>query len=298
MGMFDNYYQNQNPMGGYYYNPQAVPQQKIPNVLTEEEIKELRQTQDSFRLNLTTRETMQAACNHRLPDGTSDSLVFDPTTGTARCTICGYEFSPIDENTSIEEINDDVKRITNILQTIKLMYIDLPADASRSFFQIIPLIEKVPKLFEFAAKNFNKHEFNSWQYNNGSVGAMTMLNNIQAMFNPGFGGFGQPMYGQPVQQPMMNPMQQPMYGQPVQPQPMMNPQAPMQPMQQPAGAGVVPGVNPFGYPGASQVQQPVVNQGYAYQPGQPNPVSATVSAPEAPAPAAQETATVQQSVTV
>ena len=281
MGMFDYQYQQQ-PMGGYYYNQQVVPQQKIPNVLTDEEIKELQQTQDVFRLNLTTREAMQAACNHRLADGTSDSLVFDPTTGTARCTICGYEFTPIDESTSIEEIKDAAITLTNILQTIKLMYVDMPADAARTYFQIIPLIEKVPKLFEFAAKNFNKHEFSQWQYNNGSVGAMAMLSNINAMFNGG--GFAPQQYGQPVQQPMMGaPMGQPM----------MQPQAPV--MQQPVG--VVPGVNPFGYPGASHVPQQPVNQGYAYQPGQPTPVVATVQAPEAPK-AENETATVQQSVTV
>lgn len=283
--MFENNFYQQN-QGGYYYNPQTVPQQKIPNFLTDEEIKELQQTQDVFRLNLTTRESLQAACNHRTPDGTQDSLLFDPATGTVRCSICGYEFSPIDDTTSIEEIKDACKTITDILQTIKLMYIDMPADAAKTYFQIIPLIEKIPKLFEFAAKNFNKHEFNSWNYNNGSVGAMTMLNNIQAMFNPGFNPG--PMYGQ-----------QPMYGQPIaQPnpafagQPMMQPQAPLQ---QPVG--VVPGVNPFGYPGASQVPQQPVNQGYAYQPGQPATVTATVQAPEAPS-TDNNTATVQQSVTV
>jgi hypothetical protein len=260
-------------MGGYYWNPQQVQAQpKVMNALTEDEIKQLQQTSNQFSLGLTEKESLQAACTHRVADGSHDSLVFDPVTGVARCTICGYEFRPVDENTDISEIKDSAEKIVDILQTIKLLYTDLPANAAREYFQIIPLIMKTPQLFEFAAKNFAKHEFNSWQYNNQNMGGIAMLQNLGAMF-----GGGQPMMG--AQQPMMG---QPMGGQFVG-----YPQA--APMGQPM-MGAQVGANPFGFAGASQ--QPV-NPGYQYQPGQvQQPVQPTVAAPvAAEAAPAQEAAT-------
>lgn len=255
---------NQQQMGGYFWNPQQVQAQpKVMNALTEDEIKQLQQTSNQFSLGLTEKESLQAACTHRVADGSHDSLVFDPITGVARCTICGYEFRPVDENTDISEIRDSAEKIVDILQTIKLLYTDLPANAAREYFQIIPLIMKTPQLFEFAAKNFAKHELNSWQYNNQNMGGIAMLQNLGAMF-----GSGQPMMG----------AQQPMMGQPMNNQFVGYPQQPM--MGQPMMMGAQPGVNPFGYAGASQ-QQPV-NPGYQYQPGQvQQPVQPTVAAPVA-----------------
>ena len=279
---FGNFQQPTMGMGGYMYNPQMIQQQpKVMNVLTDEEIKTLQQTANQFSLGLTEKESLQAVCNHRKADGSEDSLVYDQLTGIARCTICGYEFRPVDENTSIDDIRDLCDKTVDILQTIKLLYTDLPANAAREYFQIIPLIKKIPQLFEFAAKNFAKHEFNSWQYNNQNMGGIAMLQNLAAAF-----GAGQPMMmGQPAMQPMGQPMMggvQPMMGQPMT-------------MGQPA-------VNPFGFPGASQP----MNQGFAYQPGQVQPqVAPTVPTPapaaapaEATAPAAAPTETVQAKVTV
>lgn len=279
----------QQPMG--YYNGQVVQQQpKVMNVLSDEEIKQLQQTSNQFSLGLTEKEMLQSACNHRVADGSHDSLVFDPLTGIARCTICGYEFRPVDENTNNDDIKEASERIVDILQTIKLLYTDLPANAAREYFQIIPLIKKVPQLFEFAAKNFAKHEFNAWQYNNQNMGGIAMLQNLGAMF-----GAGQPM-GQPQfqqQAPMVNGM----------PQPNMPAGYPQQVYQQPQMAQ--PGMNPFGYQGASQMQTPPVNQGYAYTPGQtaPQPVQPTVEVPTAPTAttteaAAPATETVNSNITV
>ena len=281
---------NQNPampMGGYNYNGYQQPVPKVMNNLSQEEIKTLMAQTSQFSLGLTERESLQAACSHRTIDGTSDSLVYDPETGKARCTICGYEFRPIEEGASYETIKEASDRIIDILQTIKIMYTDLPSNAAREYFQIIPLIAKIPQLFEFAAKDFNKHEYNRWNYNNGNMGGMAMLQNLSNMFGASMGMPQQPMYGQPMyQQPAY---QQPMGGVPQQP---------------------VPGANPFGYPGASQPQQGVPYQpnmaGFQYQPGQVPPTPATPTVPTAaPAPAAATeaaapaaTETVTQKVTV
>lgn len=267
--MFENYQQP----AGYQFNgfgaPQAQP--KVKNLLTAEEIKELMQTGTQFSLGLTQKEVLQSRCNHRSADGTTDTLVFDPNTGIARCTICGYEFKPIDAETSIDSIKDSVSSIIDILQTIKILYTDIPADAAAEYFQIIPLIGKIPALFEFAAKCFNKHEFNAWNYQNYNMGGMAMLQNLGNIF-------GSPVGFGAAQQPMMNPQQPVGYPQ----QPMMG--------------------NAFGYPGASQPMmggyQPA-NPGFAYTPGAAPvaPAPAATPAPAAPAAPAADT-TVTQTVTV
>ena len=260
-----------------YFNYTGLPTQvqpKIMNALTDEEIKFLQSGQSQFSLGLTQKEQLQGACTHRLPDGSSDSLTYDPITGVARCTICGYEFRPVDADTSIEDITEAKDKIVDILQTIKLLYTDLPADAAREYFQIIPLLMKLPQLFEFAAKNFAKHELNAWQYQQyQNMNGINLLQNLGNILGAGQVQYGQPMYQQP--QPMMGGMAAGYPGAAY---------APQQPMM-----GAV--ANPFGYTGASQQQQPVVNQGYAYTPGQVSPVAPTVQTPAAPAPATAPAAT-------
>lgn len=276
--MFDQGQQQQQPIynGVYYGGPVAPQVPKVMNVLTAEEIKELQAQRSQFSLGLTEREAKQAACNHRSLDGLSDSLIYDQNTGKATCQICGYTFRPIEANVSPETIQDAADRIVDILQTIKIMYTDIPANAAREYFQIIPLVAKTPQLFEFAAKSFNKHEFDRMQYGNRNMGGMAMLQNLNALF-----GAAQPAYNPYAAQPGM-------------------------PMGYPAGQPVAPNANAFGYPGASQ--QPVGYQpqagvtGYTYTPNVAAPVAAPASAPVVQAPAAPADApvetTVQEKVTV
>lgn len=258
-------------MGGYNYQGMAQPVQKFNNPLTPDQIKKLQQKGDQFSLGITEDEYLRGICNHRNAEGTADTLVFDAMTGEARCVICGYKFRPIEASVSLDQIKDATDSIVDILQTIKLMYIDLPADAAKEYFQIIPLIGKIPQLFEFAAKNMTKHESFNWQYNNRNMGAINMFNNLQNMFAGG-------MMGQPMAQPNTFGYQQPM----------MNP-------------GFAPQPNAFGYPGASQPTfggyQPV-NPGFAYTPNAQAataPVQPTV-APDAPVAGGDTTVTQNVSV--
>ena len=267
--MFDNS-QQQPFMGGYYYGGVPAQQaQKFNNVLTAEEIKSLQQKDAQFSLGLTQEEILRGICNHRNPEGDGDSLVYDPVTGEARCTICGYTFRPVESGITPEQIKDDVANVIDLLQTIKLMYIDLPAQAAKDYFPIIPLLEKIPQLFEYAAKNMTKHDAYNWQYSNRNMGTMAMFQNLNNMF----GAMGAMQYQQPQ-----------FYG---------------QPMGQPAGfpnaAYQQPQMNPFGYQGASQYQ-PGTNPAFAYTPAQqPTLVAPTVAAPTAPAAAE---ATVSQTVNI
>jgi hypothetical protein len=273
--MFDaNQMPQMQPMGGYAYSgfqgqPQAT--QKFNNVLTADQIKRLQQNTEQFQIGLTEEEMLRAVCNHRSADGMTDSLVFDKMTGIARCTICGYEFRPADASENIENIKDAVDRVIDYIQTVKIMYFDFPASAAQEYFPIIPLLSKLPKLFEFAAKNMSKHEAYGWAYNNYNMGAVQMLNNLNSMFG-GMNGMG-------YQQPMMQQPQAPQMGY-QQPNPFN--------MQQPMAAAPAPSVAPSFGPSA---YVPPVYGGYTPQPN---------TAPVAPTadPVVSNDATVTKEVTV
>lgn len=259
-------------MGGYAYQGVPQPVTKFDNTLNAEQIKQLQQNQETFSLALTQDEYLRAICNHRSADGTHDTLTFDQITGEARCLICGYKFKPVDASISIESVKEDVDRIIDVIQTIKLMYIDFPPEAAKEFMQIIPLMLKIPKLFEFAAKNMTKHEANNWLFNNRNMGAVSMLNNLQNTFGMMNGGFQPQFQQQPMGMPGMAP-QNP-YAMPGQPVGMPNPG--------------------FGYPGAS-VPNPgyaPANPGFAFTPNAAAasaPVQSTVEAPAAPEAKAADT---------
>lgn len=259
-------YNNGNYQGFNNYNGFGPAQaQPIKNALTEEQIKMLQQTGSSFSLGLTEKDVLRAKCTHRSADGMKDSLTYDPNTGRVRCTICGYEFKPIDATTDIGAIDDAASTITDILQTIKLLFPTLPPDAVGEYFQIIPLIEKIPNLFKLAAQEALKNDVNPYNWTNNNMGGVAMFANLMNAFGNGF--MNQQQYSQPqfMNQPMMG---QPMGQQFVTPQPN------------------VPMGTPFGYPGASQQQGyvPMTPAGYSFSPSNNQPsVAPTVSAPATPA---------------
>lgn len=273
----NNFYQQpfgfNNAMG---MQPQQMASQnpnnyRIPSTLTADEIKMLRNNGSTFSLGLTQEEMLRAVCNHRSEDGLSDTLQYDPVTGIAKCTVCGYEFRPIDPNEDFESLKDKVKSVEDIIQTTKLMYVDLPTEAAKEYYPILGLLEKLPQFVEYAAKNMAKHDNFNYGYNQHNMGAAAMLQNLSNMFSSAS----------------------------------MNYQAPQQPQgfygQQPAGfpqAAYQPQMNPFGYQGtapAAPTYAPGTPANFAYAPQTPvAPQPATTPAPAAPA----ADATVKQTVTV
>ena len=259
-----------NMMGGMQQQPNNY---RIASTLTPEQIKMLRNQASTFSLGLTQEEMLRAICNHRSEDGLSDTLVYDPVTGIAKCTICGYEFRPIEPDVDYETIKEDVKRVQDILQTTKLMYIDLPAEAAREFYPILAMLDKVPQLVEYAAKNMAKHDNYNYMYNDRNMGAAAMFANLSNMFTNMSMNYQQP--------------QQPNYG-------FYN-----QPAGFPQSAYPQPQVNPFGYNGQAPAPMaptytPGTPNGFAYQPGQTPVAPAPAAAPTTPA----ADATVTQTVTV
>lgn len=253
---------------GYNYAPQQQQAPKYTNPLTMEEIKMLRQKGEKFTLGLTQEEQLRGVCFHR--DQNGETLVENPD-GTVRCTICGHVFDPVNGLTK-DELEAAVAGVTDILQTIKMLYLDMPEEAAREYFQIIPLINKIPQLYERAAENFSRHEnINNFRFN-GAPSASLLYNMLgSGSFNPtmGMGGFQQqPMMGQPAMgQPYMN---QPIYGQP---------QMMGQQMGQPMMGQQVQGSNGFGYTNPPTGYQPGTNPGYQYQPGQEPVVQPQTGAP-------------------
>ena len=226
------FFNQQMPYGGLGYpmytgtgaqymgvGPQNVPQMK--NHLTQEEIQKLMQKENSFSLVVTETEKLRATCNHRLyaPDATgkTDAITEDPVTGACRCAICGYEFRPIDTTTSVDTLKDSVADVLDILQTIKLIYVDMPDDVAREFYVIIPLMEKIPQLFERAVKNYVKYDNqNPYGFNNRNMNAVQLFNMMSGYLT---GQVMPQMQQNPYQQPTMpnampgmNPYQQPMMG--------------------------------------------------------------------------------------
>jgi len=251
------------PQGtGYQYNgfqPQQVPQ--IKNWLTNEEIDRLVRKENQFSLVLTEVDKMRATCNHRFNNG-QDAITTDKD-GRCMCNICGYEFEPMSENTDEDTLNEVVKATVDVLQTVKLLYLDMPDEVAREYFAIIPLIEKIPKLFTMAVKSYQKYEgYNPYGFNNKNMNTMQMYSMIAGILGgqQPMGGFAQPMGGYAQPQPGMG------FGQPTMSQTMggfAQPQPGMgfgQPMGQPYTSNGFVMNQPVGY-------QPST-QGVAYVPNQ------------------------------
>jgi hypothetical protein len=223
-------------MGGVQYN--QMPNVQPTTGLSKQEIEELKKNGNgAFRLNITPEEMKRARCCHR--DGNTNFLV--PTNNPdkpfeKRCTLCGEVFNLLEDLTP-QMVTNHVHDTHDLMNTIKVLYVDLPPKLINEIFQIIPVMDKMGSLFSIAADRFQTYYGNTNQYasqvnpftpngfqtyNNMMTGQMVnpYATAAQPVMNPQFGTPAQPMmnpqYGMPAQQ-----MGNPQYGMPA--QPMMNP---------------------------------------------------------------------------
>ena len=276
-GQPNAYYNNVFQGQGYQYAPPQHPV-KIENILTQDEISYLTKDKNKFSLALTEEERLRAFCNHQWnPDNIppqfqnqyqnqyQDALVEDPIDGKVVCQICGYKFKPLDAfNTTKEVLQGYVDSIVDVLQTIKLIYFDLDKTVAREYFQIIPLIERIPGLFDIAAKNYAKHDHvMPWSANGKNMSTMQAYAVISGMLNGGMPNPGMYQQAPQYQQPFGNPGA--MY-------------------QQPYGATPQYGVpsNGFGYNGAYGAPQQYQTQTQGFQTvyGDPNQQAQQQAAPQ------------------
>lgn len=235
-------------MGGVQYT-QNQPIQ-LTTGLTKAEIEEMKKNGNgAFRLNITPEDMKRARCCHR--DGNAGTLVSTNNPDKpleVRCTLCGEVFQLL-ENVSPQTVTAHVSDTHDLLNTIKVMYVDLPPKLINEIFQIMPVMDKMGALFSIASDRFNAYCGNQNVY---GTTANSYIN--------GFNIYNSMMAGQPVAAPYNMGMmpQQPVYQQPYA-QPGMFPQQPMQPMQQYAQPGTVPQM-PYGQPMMNPMQQQMTAQ--------------------------------------
>lgn len=236
---------------GYTPQPNMLNRPAMSNPLTDEQLKLLATAEDSFDLKIKPEEIAKAVCTHKNTQKGVFEIVPNNNPeqpGLVTCKICHATFNP--DLVNEQYVHQATDMVLNVLQTCKLIGVDLNDEVIRQYFTIIPLIERIPKLYKLVNNSFKK-------YNDPQALAPQNGPNMMGMYNamvnpavpmgmPGYGygmGFGQP---QMQQTPMMNmqaqmvnggnPLyQQPMngFGQPMN-QPMMNQQqaAPQQNVQQ------------------------------------------------------------------
>lgn len=199
MNMFNN---------GYGYTNQPPAQVPFTNPLTKEDRELLQRMTPAFTLDATPEDIARAKCTHKDPSKHMFTLI-NNNDGTCTCTQCGATFTMAE--LPEEEVEKIVGAFIDILQTIKVAYVDMPNDAVKTYFQMIPFIEKAPKLYANAMQTMKRLMPGAGVQNATPYGgnAFNFLNN--AVGNPGmmYGGMGMP-----YQQPNMAYQQQvdPNYG--------------------------------------------------------------------------------------
>ena len=215
--MNNNMFSNNNyvPYGtmGSIYPGQPAPQPRNTQPLTQEEINELKKHVEKFTTAITREEILRAYCTHR--NNNESMLVPTGKPDEYECAICGAKI--VLKPYTDEEVQAITDEYENILNNIKVKFMDIPIDVTKSFFQIMPYVKKSPQLYQLANDNYSRYAngFNNSTLNpvNGSPN-YAIWNNFYAMQGgyPGMGyGYQQPAMGYP----QMMPQQQMNMGQPM-----------------------------------------------------------------------------------
>ena len=198
----NNYnYPNQQLMGQMYGNrmPQNIP---FTQPLKDEDVKELQKNDSLFSLKVTTQELNRAICTHKYPNTNKFAVDVLPN-GDMVCAICGARFNP--DQLTPEEVEKTVKDFENILQSCKLMYLNIPENVVKQFFSMIPFVQKTPQLYKISAENYQRFApaGNTTQdvYQTNGV-----YNAFRQVVGGGFPGmnYGMPQYNQYQGYGMMN----------------------------------------------------------------------------------------------
>lgn len=258
---------NNMPTGGYYGGMmyQEPPKLQMTQGLTKEQLNSLTKN-SSFSLEISEEDLWRSYCTHRYEN---KFAVTQDEEGNFICALCGTKFRPYDGE--VADARELVNKVVDLMETTKMQALNLPPQTIKDFFQIEPMIKKLPDLYDRSKNDYKRalgvnNEYYYGQENNGFAMYQNMINPMagNGYYDPAMMNMGQPMYGAQPQQPMYGqpmmqqapqqnmmyggqaPMQQPMYG-----QPMMN----QQPMYgQPQG-------NPF-----STAPTPNMTQAPAQQP--------------------------------
>lgn len=106
-----------------------MSQLKRPAKLTKEKIEMFMKRSESLK-----DDDIQLFCTHHLKNGES-SLVKNQD-GTFTCSICNANF----ESTDLASISEFLDTINELLDSVKVMYLDLPCDHREEFYSAFHLI--------------------------------------------------------------------------------------------------------------------------------------------------------------
>ncbi len=239
------------PTGGYYY--QEAPKLSMTQGITPEEMKTLSTKSSGFNLNIPEEEMLRSFCTHRYENR---SALTQDEEGNFTCSICGTKFKGFDG--TVSDARQVATQMVDLMETVKSRALTLPAKTIRDVNQIIPIIKRIPDLYDQALNDF-KRSFgndNSGYYYGQDANA---FNAYQNMVNPMAGnGYYDPAMSQPVFGAQPQAYGTPFGGQPVMPQQYPQTGFPQQgypyPTQQPQGYPQQ--VNPFtGAPQQNNQQQ-------------------------------------------
>lgn len=220
---FQGYNTGMGGMQPMQYTQMRPIQPLMTNPLTSEEEKLLITEQDTFDLKVQPKEIAEAVCTHK-KDGKFQIIPKNDGTGACICKLCHAEFNPT--IVTEEYTQQAVDTFLNVLQTCKMIGVDMNNDVVRQFFQIIPYVTRVTKLYAMLVRIFDKYHMQNPVAPQSGPNLFNMYNNL---LNPSM-PLGNPMMGQPQYMYGMDQMQQnmvggsPLYQQPMPPmgQPMMN----------------------------------------------------------------------------
>ena len=235
-------------MGFGFNNGQPSTPQYRP-YLTGEDYALLGKQHDGnlLSLQLDEKTLAKALCPHR--DAQNRSTLYVDEDGMHHCSLCGAAFHLRSyTKEELTKINEDM---INLMQVCKTVTTDHPVEFYRNFYVVIPLMQKVPDLYEDLSRSVNnfynsQNNFNAMSPIGYNPDAFFITQN--ALYN-----WGQPMMppqGQmmPPQGQYMNPQGQCMNPQMVYPQGGYNPMAYGNPAAAPAPIPAAPAPAPA--PGA------------------------------------------------
>jgi len=201
----NNYGQPMYPPGMQYAQR---PQMKMTQPLTAEDIKRLRTKGGAFNLHVEDDEFLISYCTHKDLNGNFTTMN-NPQNGTVTCSICGETFSLVEmDEKAVEEA---VTLIIDVLQTSKTYFIDVDENVVKQYFQMMPFLKRLPKLYSVALENFSKHDRGTNLQQGGSPFGFNAFNAIVGGYPVPSGCYpGQQQMGYPQQQQMPYQQQQPM----------------------------------------------------------------------------------------
>lgn len=162
--MNNNYFNNQNLMNGAGYpstaydptsymtqNNANLPFEEEQSTLTVEQEKLLEKTVPAnsiFDISISKEEDVAARCNHIRPS-TKKSLIYPINEHELTCSLCKYVWSQ--EPKTKEEVESIVNNMIDVLQQLKMF--GLPATLINNVAQIIPILKRIPDIYEYGINN-------------------------------------------------------------------------------------------------------------------------------------------------